>query len=688
MISLSFESRESLNYQSNLITRVSSDQIRQILLLSFLMMAGISDSFESYLPLQFRTLSIVSFSIICWAIDLQLVLRLSLDPTCSLVISQNSTNRDSTNLSSSLQNHQQVTPTSSPPIDPLKLNHPTGSHLSVYLSGLSLSIVTLVGLLISRVLSQLMIFPIGLSHWISFLPGLLMLIYPLRYAPFYSQFRSSNRRFFSSISSIISPSFGQSLTSFKELILADVLTSLAKLIGDVWLMISRIFENGDDGQNQSSMIISKFLVCLPFLIRFKQCVNDSIVGSEKRRSILNSIKYLSSLPPIFLLSNLQNSQTIFRSNHLSQTVSSSQTSDLTKLVDNLSNDTHHHLSSYILFSTINSLFSFYWDIVNDWGFFRSKRDTRNLKRKSLIFNGSCSNNFLKSNFEVLLSRRSGCKSSLGEDGVEQEGCEEQEANKEQEQAEASQSGGEGEGLVGGSRLKQSTRINLKRSRRRRIDSYYLVLSLMNLILRFAWILNVYSSRLSLGEKRILSRDERVDNLNYQIGYLLEFLEVFRRFVWCLIRIEWQENCRMSLHSSNNSRSGSKNKRYYEEQEHEQDQEASLRRQVVDDHEEDSLIEVSISHNNLKHHRAQHSSRRSTPTSFKEEHLPTHDHNSSTVQDDRSNNQKKFLINEDVDDDGYLTDRLSESVWTNNFEGSDLELMGNNDLVDFRQKSYF
>ncbi|KAI8455439.1 EXS family-domain-containing protein [Phakopsora pachyrhizi] len=435
-----------------------------------------------------------------------------------------------------------------------------------------------------------MIFPIGLSHWISFLPGLLMLIYPLRYAPFYSQFRSSNRRFFSSISSIISPSFGQSLTSFKELILADVLTSLAKLIGDVWLMISRIFENGDDGQNQSSMIISKFLVCLPFLIRFKQCVNDSIVGSEKRRSILNSIKYLSSLPPIFLLSNLQNSQTIFRSNHLSQTVSSSQTSDLTKLVDNLSNDTHHHLSSYILFSTINSLFSFYWDIVNDWGFFRSKRDTRNLKRKSLIFNGSCSNNFLKSNFEVLLSRRSGCKSSLGEDGVEQEGCEEQEANKEQEQAEASQSGGEGEGLVGGS------------------------------------------------------------------------------------RIEWQENCRMSLHSSNNSRSGSKNKRYYEEQEHEQDQEASLRRQVVDDHEEDSLIE--------------HSSRRSTPTSFKEEHLPTHDHNSSTVQDDRSNNQKKFLINEDVDDDGYLTDRLSESVWTNNFEGSDLELMGNNDLVDFRQKSYF
>ena len=108
---------------------------------------------------------------------------------------------------------------------------------------------------------------------------------------------------------------------FCDIVLADILTSFAKVIGDVWLSLCMILPGGSllvfpqqegwsrlmvpvlmryasDYLNASVLI----LVCsVPYAMRLRQCVVDySQPTTTSRKQLYNAVKYATSFPVIFL----------------------------------------------------------------------------------------------------------------------------------------------------------------------------------------------------------------------------------------------------------------------------------------------------------------------------------------------------------------------------------------------------
>ncbi|KAF8135807.1 EXS family-domain-containing protein [Boletus edulis] len=126
---------------------------------------------------------------------------------------------------------------------------------------------------------------------------------------------------------------------FSDVVFADVLTSFAKVLGDMWLSLCMLLPGGSllqpppqDGWYQW---ILPSLMSLPYLIRLRQCLIEyNSPTNSSRRPLFNAIKYASSFPVIFL--------------------SAAQRIVISDLVQ-----THWRF--------LNSLYSFWWDLTNDWG---------------------------------------------------------------------------------------------------------------------------------------------------------------------------------------------------------------------------------------------------------------------------------------------------------------------------------
>jgi hypothetical protein len=108
---------------------------------------------------------------------------------------------------------------------------------------------------------------------------------------------------------------------FSDVIFADVFTSFAKVLGDVWLSTCMLLPGGSllslpslDGLSQwmlpslmryAPFTISSFVclqeVSLPYLIRFRQCLIEYwSPANTSKRPLFNALKYASSFPVIFL----------------------------------------------------------------------------------------------------------------------------------------------------------------------------------------------------------------------------------------------------------------------------------------------------------------------------------------------------------------------------------------------------
>lgn len=121
---------------------------------------------------------------------------------------------------------------------------------------------------------------------------------------------------------------------FSDIILADILTSSAKVLGDVWvsgcLLATETKKFGVGGEELDESCARVLMVpimtrcvsalrrralssssaqqfhdscpcSLPYIFRFRQCVSEVVTGSTPtpRRSILNAIKYATAFPVIF-----------------------------------------------------------------------------------------------------------------------------------------------------------------------------------------------------------------------------------------------------------------------------------------------------------------------------------------------------------------------------------------------------
>lgn len=108
---------------------------------------------------------------------------------------------------------------------------------------------------------------------------------------------------------------------FSDVVFADVFTSFAKVLGDVWLSMCMLLPGGSllslpsfDGLSHwilpslmryASSTISVYVcsqgVSLPYLIRFRQCTIEYwSPANTSKRPLFNALKYASSFPVIFL----------------------------------------------------------------------------------------------------------------------------------------------------------------------------------------------------------------------------------------------------------------------------------------------------------------------------------------------------------------------------------------------------
>ena len=175
------------------------------------------------------------------------------------------------------------------------------------------------------------------------LAGLLVLwIVP---GPFRHLLRAWNR----SLVRLFTPSLQQPIL-FTDVVLADILTSFAKVLGDVWLSLVLLAyfvmgQRADDRillQAQTHVAVP-VLISVPYMIRFRQCLSEYYTsGTSVRRPLYNALKYLSSLPVIWLRS---------------WPVFMSLSPGAARIVD----------VAWYACVLLNTLFSFWWDVTNDWG---------------------------------------------------------------------------------------------------------------------------------------------------------------------------------------------------------------------------------------------------------------------------------------------------------------------------------
>lgn len=181
---------------------------------------------------------------------------------------------------------------------------------------------------------------------------------------------------------------------FGDILLADVLTSYAKVMGDLFVCICMMFFHGATGsatdrpdRSCGGRLLVPLIMATPYLIRFRQCLIEYV---RVRRSnaqqpykeasagwggqhLANATKYATAFP-VIIFSALQRN-----------------------LPDTAEYDARRTglYRAWVLACLVNSLYSFYWDVTKDWDLtlFAGARERNapdhafGLRRRLLIGNG-------------------------------------------------------------------------------------------------------------------------------------------------------------------------------------------------------------------------------------------------------------------------------------------------------------
>jgi len=157
--------------------------------------------------------------------------------------------------------------------------------------------------------------------------------------------------------------FTGSTISFPEVLLADALCSLSKVFKDFGVTIISVYASVSGRSvvdlHEEGMILCALLASIPFAIRVRQCLVqlDGCKDSMGKVPItLNIIKYASSFPPIWLAAAA--SLGYF----------------------------HPALPAFTaVMASINSIYSYLWDVIQDWGLLQFTREGRVYGRQRIMF---------------------------------------------------------------------------------------------------------------------------------------------------------------------------------------------------------------------------------------------------------------------------------------------------------------
>ncbi|CEN61645.1 hypothetical protein ASPCAL08297 [Aspergillus calidoustus] len=176
--------------------------------------------------------------------------------------------------------------------------------------------------------------------------------------PFNRLSRSGRRRFLSTLRRISIGGLAEAQDGkFGDILLADVLTSYAKVIADLVVTFCMFFNAETSSTSKpdrhcGSDYLIPLIIAIPSLIRLRQCLIEYVRlrrtgfrhGNTGAQHLANALKYATAFPVIMLAAKLRN-YSPFLFYGISEVT-------LTRLL--------------YLFSFINSSYSFYWDITKDW----------------------------------------------------------------------------------------------------------------------------------------------------------------------------------------------------------------------------------------------------------------------------------------------------------------------------------
>ena len=141
---------------------------------------------------------------------------------------------------------------------------------------------------------------------------------------------------------------------FGDILLADVLTSYAKVLGDLFVSTCMVFSSTSTARPDrgcGGAYVVPLIISIPSIIRLRQCLIEFVRVQRNRQQysgwggqhLGNALKYASAFP-VIILSALQRGYDP-KKIHLSE-------AGLFRL--------------WLLFVFVNSFYSFYWDVAKDW----------------------------------------------------------------------------------------------------------------------------------------------------------------------------------------------------------------------------------------------------------------------------------------------------------------------------------
>lgn len=228
-------------------------------------------------------------------------------------------------------------------------------HLTTYRLAIVLTLPTLFSLLLFWILSHR---SPALVIFYDFLPiSLLCFIVAIFVLPLRRFSHSGRTRFLStlrriSLGGIALPGHGR----FADILLADVLTSYAKIIADLFVSLCMFFSgpNGSATARADRGCGGEYLIpiimAIPSIIRLRQCLIEYLRARNSHTGggnthLANALKYASAFP-VIIFSALQRNLSL-NHEHIGLTEKSLY-------------------RAWLVAVFLNSFYSFYWDVAKDW----------------------------------------------------------------------------------------------------------------------------------------------------------------------------------------------------------------------------------------------------------------------------------------------------------------------------------
>ncbi|KAG0302571.1 hypothetical protein BGZ98_007394 [Dissophora globulifera] len=350
------------------------------------------------------------------------------------------------------------------------------------------------------------------------------------FMPFNVLFKKERFRFLRAMKKALFSGFKAEVT-FSDVILADILTSFARVFGDLAVALCLMFLDRD-GTNADACygsIVVPIMTSIPYCIRLRQCLAEYIESNyTTERHLMNALKYASAFPVII--------------------ISSMQKSSITASLKGQTYDGYFSDSSlfklWLFFVALNSFYSFYWDIYHDWGLIQIQPTGRvpalTISTSSATASGSAGIHSRVSsaplspttqknapNSLIDISSHTNGNTSLGgssSSGVNGKALLGSPSSNNSSSSSLSNSGSSTlSNGVNGSYSKRSHKYTLRSFLHYEDPFFYTMAVVLDFLLRTTWMLKLVWN---------------IQIEEYEGGvFTMECLEVLRRWIWVLFRLE-------------------------------------------------------------------------------------------------------------------------------------------------------